>query len=162
MSFADKPFHERLKLMGDEAESTFERECLLHSIPFARYGFNRPDLPNFPAVPVNLRMTPDYVVDVGRRRHIFVECKGTGQVIKIKKEIFTPMEWWNEILPVHLFVYNSVEDGFCVLSVEELRDVVNQHGIWKQFKSDRKPYAEVPRHAFQFHKELQKCLSKIP
>ena len=155
--YGDQKYSARFQEAGDEAEKQFENQCLLHSYPYERFGWNRPSFQSFPTLPKMLRMAPDYVLEVGRK-HYFVECKGTGRVAKIKQETLDNIQSWNEILPVRFFVYNSVEDGFCLLSVSELEALVNQFGTWKTFESDGKRYAELPRSAFSFHKELVQCL----
>ena len=159
MNFADKDFEERLASMGDETEQQFERQCLSHGYKYFRYGLNRPEIDHFETLPKVVRSTPDYVLEIGRK-HYFIECKGTGRVAKIKQSVLDDVTHWNEILPVKFFVYNSVADGFCVLSVAELQALVDQHGIWKKFASDGKSYAELPRHVFSFEKELPLCLKK--
>lgn len=156
--FNDQKYSARFQPGGDEAEKQFEAQCLLHGYKFERFGWNRPSFEAFPLLPRMLRMAPDYVLEVGRR-HYFIECKGTGRVAKFKQETLENIQPWNEILPVRFFVYNSVEDGFCTLSVRELEALVNQHGTWKTFESDGKRYAELPRSVFSFQKELPTCLT---
>lgn len=157
--FADQKYSARFQEMGDEAEKQFELQCSLHGYVCERFGWNRPAFKSFQSLPKTLRMTPDFVFEVGRR-HFFVECKGSGRVVKIKQETLENIRFWNEILSVRFFVYNSVADGFCLLTVEELETLVDQHGTWKTFESDGKRYAELPRSVFSFKKELPLCLTK--
>lgn len=151
-SFADQPFDGRFKAMGDRAELKFERVCQWQGLKFARYGFNRPDLDHFETVPRTIRTTPDYLVEFGRK-HYFVECKGSGYVVKLKKETIECMHFWNGILPVRYFVYNSVEDGYAFLSHDDIVDLIYDYGVEKRFESDNKLYYELPRSVFHFTKE---------
>lgn len=157
--YADQKFSSRFQEMGDESEKQFETQCQAHGFIYERFGWNRPGFEYFQRLPKPIRMMPDFILEVDRKHH-FIECKGTGRVIKIKQETLDNIVFWNEILPVMFFVYNSVADGFCLLSLDELQVLVDQHGIWKQFESDGKRYAELPRNIFSFKKELPLCLKR--
>lgn len=153
MTFADKSFNERFMQMGDEAETQFERAALIADARVSRLGFNRPNFKNFKKLKKVVRHTPDYVMEF-EKEFYYVECKGTGHRITLKEETIESMEFWNEILPVLYFVYNSVENGFVLISHESFVNLALSQGTMKQFESDKKVYYELPRTALPFSKEF--------
>lgn len=159
MSFANKNFSQRFTEMGDKTEGVFEQLCDKHSIVYERTGWNRPRLRKFKRLPFIIRMTPDYIMETEKQSY-YIECKGTGYVIKIKQETIDAITYYNGILPVLYFVYNSVENGYAFLTQEELLSTVLEHGVKKRFESDNKEYYELPRSAILFTKEFPKWLNE--
>jgi len=152
-SYSSLPFNKRFATLGGEAEGKFEKYCQHNDYRFERFGFNRPSFKKFWNMPIQLRTAPDYVLEI-KNQYYFVECKGTGKSIKIKQETLDQIPFWEGILPVRYFVYNSVENGYAFLTQEQLLSTVLEHGTKKHFEGDNKEYYELPRNAIQFTKEF--------
>lgn len=102
--FRNRPWTERFKQMGDEAEGVFETvatETL--GIGFARYGLNRPPI-DVAKLPAQLRYTPDYLTS---RSLVEVQGSGRDQVVKLKQDKLYALMQWDGIFPTEIFLWDA-------------------------------------------------------
>ena len=125
MSFAELPWSARKAVMGAEAESKFDS---LHknATPF---GLNLPPI-DVPALPLVLRYAPDRL-----QSNRFVECKGVGKdgILKLKLDQLFSLQWWDAILMVDVFIWDSYRKRYTTISLGELRRAAETHGSLGQF-----------------------------
>lgn len=112
-NFHAQNFGARYAVMGDPAEQMLER-CVPRSAPF---GFNRPPF-SIQSLPIRLRHAPDRVAP-----ECFYEATGCGrdQTIKVKQEKLSALLWWNDVLPVELFVYDMKKQRWGTLPIRTLQ-----------------------------------------
>lgn len=123
--------------MGDIAETEFERR---YNGPFERFGWNRPNL-QFSLLPEQLRFAPDYLTDGN-----FVEVQGVGQdqTLKLKRNKLRALDWWNLILPVHLWVWNAVTQQPTEFNLSAIDALLgSEAATWKTFPEGT-PYLAIP------------------
>jgi hypothetical protein len=125
-SHRNKPFAERFKTMGDEAETAFEQWAHQNDIRCVQYGLNRPNFTKFQFLPAEIRHTPDFLCEqLGKppklpklrtpaskfARHFLAEVKGCGrdQKIKLKHAEFAVIQRWEQFSqrPVIVFAYDN-------------------------------------------------------
>jgi len=145
VSFKDKAFDDRLAAggMGDEAEGVFER---VFPKGWARYGLNRPPI-QMAKVPARLRYTPDYITT-----NSLVEVQGFGkdQTFKLKIDKWQSLHWWNSVHPVDLFVWDTTNKRWCILSLSTIDTLVEQCGEIRHFP-EGKAYMAIPGDAIFDH-----------
>lgn len=126
MSFAQAPWTKRFTQMGDEAEAKFERS---YGSGFTRYGLNRPNI-KVADLPLVIRYTPDYLTNEG-----FVECKGVGkdQLLKLKLDQLFALQWWDGLMLVRVFIWDSFNGRWTMLTLDDLRRQCEKHGSLGQF-----------------------------
>lgn len=149
MTFSDKSFSERLKVLGDTTEQRFEEYCKRESVPLYRTGFVRPpfSFSAFKRIPKVIRHFPDYVVEFDKIP-FFVECKAFGRYpLKVKEETVDSLLFWEQYLPTILFVYDQQEDSDYFIVGTSLFSYINEipKEDMKQFSNDKKFYYEVTR-----------------
>jgi hypothetical protein len=137
--FENAVFSERLKELGDTAETAFEKWARKGNIPFVRMGFNRPPFKRFYKVDERLRLMPDYICEGDDV--VFVEVKGCGnEGLKIKLDSLDVMGFWNDDFhKVKVFVYNSATKMCAITSYEELADITEDKDI-HEFPDKKKYY----------------------
>ena len=133
MSFKDKDFEHRFKMMGDIAEQAFE--TVWHT-NWERFGLNRPRL-KMSALPPVIRHTPDYLTS-----NNLVEVQGLGkdQTLKLKLEKYEALEWWNKVHPLLFFVYDSHNDRAHSLEWKALKKLCKYAPV-QEFPEGKKYYA---------------------
>lgn len=100
--------------MGDASEEKFvehvDGKC-------ERWGFNRPEGVHIPSMPARVRGAPDFVTT-----HALVECMGLGraQHLQVKLEKWGVLRWWNDLLPVSVWVWDSHKRRSCLISLKAL------------------------------------------
>tara|TARA_R100000963_G_C4644607_1_gene108473 strand:- start:325 stop:762 length:438 start_codon:yes stop_codon:yes gene_type:complete len=133
MSFKDRDFEHRFKMMGDIAEQAFE---MVWHTNFERFGLNRPRL-KMSALPSNLRHTPDYLTS---NNLIEVQGLGKDQTLKLKLEKYQALEWWHKVHPLLFFVYDSFNDRVHSLEWGALKKLCKKAPIEK-FPEGKEYYA---------------------
>ena len=104
--------------MGDAAEAKFvesvEGKC-------ERWGINRPVGVSVPHLPARVRAAPDYLTN-----DALVECMGVGRkrILQVKLEKWGVMRWWNDLMPVRVFVWDSYAKRHCTISLDALDRLV--------------------------------------
>jgi len=139
--FSDRPWSARFAEMGDASEKKFleavDGKC-------ERFGFNRPEGVHMPSLPERVRSAPDYV-QTGPNR--FVECKGLGrnQRLSIKLATLGSLHWWNGLMPVHVFVWDSHKKRSITVRLEDLDALIQTPGVAEvDYFDDRKFVFKVP------------------
>ncbi len=138
MSFRDKSFEDRLAAggMGDEAEGVFER---VYPKGWARYGLCRPPI-QMHKIPARLRYTPDYITS-----GTLVEVQGFGrdQTFKLKIDKWQALHFWNSVMLVQLFVWDTTNKRWCIIPLLEIDKLVEQCGEIRHFP-EGKAYMAIP------------------
>ena len=120
--FENAPFSERIKELGDTAETVFEQWAEQHGITFVRLGLNRPPFQHLYKVNKLIRLMPDYLCE--GTDTVLVEVKGCGlEGLKIKHESFDIMAVWSAIQPLKIFIYNSATKATALLTLNELAEL---------------------------------------
>ena len=133
MTFADRPFNERIQMMGDLAERKFEE---VSKVNYIRYGLNRPPL-NMASLPLSIRHTPDYLTS-----NNLVEVQGLGkdQMLKMKIEKMRALGSWNRMHKVQLFVYDSTNDRHALIEYSDLQKLCRKATV-ESFPEGKQYYA---------------------
>mgnify|MGYP006886178673 FL=1 len=133
MSFKDRPFSERIKGMGDQAEKRFEENS---PWPFYRYGLNRPDF-KLNQVSQMVRNTPDYLTE-----QYLVEVQGLGasRVLHMKPNKLRSLHEWHKQMPVLLFVYDATQNRDTFLTLKTVTGLCEVSKI-KKFPEGNEYYA---------------------
>lgn len=139
MSFKDRSFNARFGKMGDEAEKKFEET---YGAPFVRFGLDRPPI-SMKKLPARIRNTPDYLTSSE-----LVECKGVGrdQKLKLKEEAWNCLNFWNGVMPLRIFIWDSHRKRHVLTPLDELRIIINDPsgGVTTDHFHDGKIYFEIP------------------
>lgn len=146
MAYRDQPFYQRFAKMGDAAEAVYEATTPLGRT--TRFGFRRPEGINFNTLPETAKHTPDYITTT-----YLVEVCGLGRdgILKsIKVSKYEALKKWQKIaqlmdlLGVAIFVWNSSEKRYLVLSYKDMVDEVTyskrKHGGPLAFENDGNEY----------------------
>lgn len=131
MSFADQSWQARFGRMGDEAEAVFEE---VYPKGYIRFGLNRPPI-RVQDLPLKIRYMPDYLTSSE-----LVECQGFGrdQVVKVKLEKWLALGMWNAEMPVRLFLWDSKNERYGYVTIDQLTRAINTHGELGEFKEGKK------------------------
>lgn len=141
MSFKDAPWHRRVNTLGDIAESEFlKRHPNAH-----RLGLNRPpwrvnDMPT-----EAMKATPDFML---KDRIVEVMGFGRDQLLKLKLFKAEALQAWNEIGPVHLWVWDSHTERCWDAPLGAWLDACWANGTIKKFPDNNREYHEL--HADHF------------
>lgn len=137
MTFKDQSFSKRFEAMGDEAEGVFEAVCTEQlKLGWARYGLNRPPI-QMHRLPARVRYTPDYLLS---SRFMEVQGCGRDQVFKLKFDKAGALHWWNDLLPVELFLWDSMIKRWCIVKLADLDGLAGtRHCVLATFP-EGKPY----------------------
>lgn len=138
-AFKDRSWASRFANMGDASEEKFVEyiagKC-------ERWGINRPEGVHVPTLPARVRAAPDYLTDWG-----FVECLGLGrrQVLQLKLEKHGVLRWWNDLMPVHVWVWDSHKKRSTVVTLDQLDKLIQTPGlITTDYFDDRKLVFVIP------------------
>lgn len=102
-AFRDRSWDQRLRALGDEAESQFAVFAEGYPFGFAPYGLARPPI-QVHKVPLKIRYTPDFITT----KYLYeVQGHGRDRVVKIKDDKLEALEAWNDDMPVRLFLWCS-------------------------------------------------------
>lgn len=104
LTFKDRPWHQRVQRLGDEAETIFEQWAARNNIGFHRSGINRPPF-NVGKLPTMVSYTPDYLTDGG---YIEVQGSGKGRQVKIKNDKLDALASWDLIFKTQMFLWDNV------------------------------------------------------
>ena len=108
--------------MGDEAEGHFEAYCAKKKLGFVRCGLDRPPL-SVGRLPARVRYWPDYLMTRG-----FVEVQGFGrdQTMKLKLDKWGVLHYWNDLMPVELYLWDSTNERELVIGILELDAIIDK------------------------------------
>lgn len=137
MTFKDQTWNSRLKTMGDIAESAFEK---LYKGRWARFGLLRPPL-NVGQLPPAIRFAPDYVTQDN-----FIEVQGVGsdQTLKLKYNKLKALEFWQQLMPVHLWVWNTQTQEPVEFLLADVDDLLGSGAIEIRTFPEGTPYFALP------------------
>lgn len=132
--FRDQPLEHRKRKggMGDMAEAVFEK---VYPLGYVRYGLDRPPI-QVHALPELIRYTPDYITSKG-----LVEVQGFGkdQTFKLKDDKYEALRQWHRTFRVDLFIYDSANDRYGFVRLEDFMSAWEAHGSEGLFDGN-KPY----------------------
>lgn len=137
MGFRDLGFEQRFNKMGDQAEKQFESVWTRGKV---RFGLDRPPI-QVHKLPARIRHMPDYLTS-----SCLVEVTGFGrkQELAIKIDKWNVLNFWNQVHPVSIFVYDSYKDRHRILTLEEVRDLVNRPECTLGHFPEGKAYLSIP------------------
>lgn len=130
-TFKDRPWNQRLKSLGDEAETVYETWATQNGIGFHRSGINRPPF-NVGKLPKMVAYTPDYLTDQG-----YVEVQGFGKdrQIKLKVEKLEALTQWDMVFHTEMFLWDNVDRTVAQVPVMWfLRNAANDQGVYPEGK----------------------------
>ena len=113
-------------------------------IMHTRYGFDALfDIPrdDFLKIPAHIARTPDYVAFV--KKAIFVEAKGCHNILKLKEDDMKAYDWWQEIMPITMFMYSTTQQTHKLMAYRELRELALK-GKTGRYPDNNKLYYEIP------------------
>tara|TARA_B100000287_G_scaffold394911_1_gene409355 strand:- start:322 stop:789 length:468 start_codon:yes stop_codon:yes gene_type:complete len=126
--FHKRPYEERYKSMGEEAEGEFEKR----ERNWERFGFNRPDGFELYQIPATFAATPDYiqVSNGGFPRLVEVMGMGHDEMLKVKFNKIRALQWWDTSeLDVWFWIWSSTRQNYADLSYRELMKIINTEDI---------------------------------
>lgn len=147
MGFKDRPFQERWKQMGDQAEKAYLRAYNGSHQKHDKFGWDRTDL-DTSKMPPKLRYMPDFIT-VGRGGVSWLtECVGFGkdQLLKFKVEKLKALKEWQDDCLTYIFIYDSSQDKYAIILVDGLQKIADACPI-KTFP-EGKEYYEIPADRF--------------
>jgi hypothetical protein len=111
--FHNQSWATRYGSMGDEAEGIFERVWPRN---WERFGLKRPCL-QVASLPLEIRYTPDYLTSFS-----LVEVQGFGRdgTLRVKDEKFAALKWWQEVMPVEFFLWDSTNSKWGTIDCDQL------------------------------------------
>ena len=113
-------------------------------IMHTRYGFDALfDIPRdeFIKIPAHIARTPDYVAFASKA--VFIEAKGCHDILKLKEDDIKAYDWWQEIMPITMFVYSTKESDHKLVAYRKLRDIALE-GKTGRYHDNNKLYYETP------------------
>lgn len=142
MTFSDKNWEQRETVLGDPAETAFEKYAHRRQLAVVRYGLCRPPI-NMARVPVQLRYTPDYLTDVG-----LIEVQGCGhdQTFKFKHDKLWAVSQWEKLDSMWWFLWNQPHNTHAVVSHAAIIRLCSDQGISYRvdgYFDGTKPYSAV-------------------
>jgi hypothetical protein len=139
MAFSDRSWQARFGEMGDAAEKKYvefvQGKCV-------RFGLDRPEGVNVPSMPTRVRARPDF-----HTNDRFVECMGLGraQHLQLKLEKLNVLWWWNNLMPVDIFVWDSHKKRSCLIPLTEVDKLIQTPGLVKiAYFDDSKLVFRIP------------------
>lgn len=134
--FHQKPFEERMASMGDEAEGEFEARY----DNVARFGFNRPPF-SIQNLPLHIRYAPDFIQAAPQQ---FVETVGMGKNgLKFKLEKLIALSWWDQTLPVVIWVWSTPRQAYTELYLSELQRLIERQEVPVGYFREGKAYFQI-------------------
>ena len=109
-----------------------------------RYGFDALfDIPRdeFLKIPPHIARTPDYVAFSSKA--IFIEAKGCHNILRLKEDDMKAYDWWQEIMPITMFIYSTTEQTHKLIAYRNLRDIALE-GKTGRYPDNNKLYYEIP------------------
>lgn len=122
LTFNQKSWNDRKGYLGHTSENAFEVFCRKEGIAFEHFGFKDESSLNYAFIPTYVRTRPDYICQQNAET-FFVEVKAVGRdgIIKIKHEGVIGMPFWNMLLPLKLFIYDSTRKKYSFFSFNLLK-----------------------------------------
>jgi hypothetical protein len=92
-------------------------------------------------LPARVRYSPDYLMS-GK----FVEVQGFGrdQTFKLKLDKFGCLSWWNDLLPVDLFIFDSQNSRWQLMELHGIDSMLGRGVGELKFFPEGKPYFAFP------------------
>lgn len=142
-SFRNQSWEARFAKMGDEAETVFEE---VYPLNWERNGLSRPRL-DMKQLPERIRHQPDYLTTKG-----YVECKGIGrdQTLKIKVSEYSCMNYWNQLHPLELFVWDSSKKRWSCTPFGTIRQIIESGGSTLDSFPEGKAFFGIKVTEFEF------------
>lgn len=140
MTFRDLPWEERENVLGDTAESQFEKWATSIPLGFVRFGLQRPPL-QMHMLPTRIRYTPDYLMS---KKFVEVQGFGIDQTIKLKVDKANALHWWNDVHPVEIFLWDSHHQRSTLVPLSVLDSVLGSGQVELRTFSEGKPYFSIP------------------
>lgn len=136
--FHQRPFNQRFAALGDQAEGKF-----LELNPKAhRLGLLRPEL-NMRKMDAALRYTPDFMLENGA--YEVMGCSSRGdQTLKLKLEKLEALLAWNELMPTHLWVFDSHKKRIWEASIGYWAEACHASAEPRAFEDNGRPYWALP------------------
>lgn len=150
--FRDRPWRERLRALGDEAERAYVHDREHRRIAFTEYGMYRPPFHGgeLTQLPNSIRYAPDFMESRdGRLRLVEVQGIGADQRLKMKDDKLETLLAHDKDLPVWMFVWNNRTGYFLELPLGTLAILVaeasssGQQAIFDPDGTHPKPYVWV-------------------
>ncbi len=126
--FHKRPYEERFKSMGLEAEGEFEKR----ERNWERFGWDRPDGFEVHQLPATFAATPDYmqVSKKGFPRLVEVMGMGADEMLKVKFNKIRALQWWDASeLDVWFWIWSSSRQDYADLTYRELMTIINTEDI---------------------------------
>lgn len=120
-SFSDKPWSSRFLSMGDASERKWLEYC---DGQCERVGLDRPEGIHVPSLPARVRAAPDFLVT--SPEPAYVECMGIGrkQILQIKLEKWGVLRYWNDLLPVKVWCWDSYKKRSGLIDLDDLDHLI--------------------------------------
>lgn len=101
MSFANRPWVERLAKMGDESEGEFQRWATIERIKVVRFGYDRPPF-NVGKQHLWVKARPDF-----ESEDAWYEVKGVGrdQLLKLRFDKLEALRFWQLMKPLGVIIW---------------------------------------------------------
>jgi hypothetical protein len=152
LGFSQQNWKERKAYLGHTSENAFEVFCKKEGITFEHFGFKSESLLDYKTIPVYVRTRPDYICQK-ENENFFVEVNGVGKdgIIKIKIDAVVGIPFWEMLLPVKIFIYDSTRKKYSLFPFSMLKRKVTMNDP-QRFESDRKIYFPIGVNEFTWGK----------
>lgn len=142
-AFNQQNWKARKAYLGHTSENAFEQYCTKEGILFEHFGQNQESFLDYKVLSVYLRTRPDYICQRGNES-FFVEVKGVGRdgILKIKLESIVGIPFWDTLLPVKIFVYDSSRKKCSFFPFSNLKQKLTKNDP-QRFDNDSKLYFPV-------------------
>jgi hypothetical protein len=139
VTFSNRSWDERVKVggMGDLAEAKFEE---VYPNGFVRTGLDRPPLQVY-KLPLRERYRPDYLTSTH-----YVEVQGFGkkQTMALKVEKYNCLQFWQQVFPVKLFIYDSYYERYTFVWLRDVDRWINCGKVQLRYFPEGKAYFLIP------------------
>ena len=147
MEFHNKPFSER-KSAVETSEMYAIQYYKNRKIQIIRSGLDalNEDIPsrNWMKIPKYIRNLPDFII-VGDKGNFFLECKGGFDHVHIKISELKSYGFWNDFIPVVMFVWSSTYNTIYRVEYIKLMDLISEQNYEVGEYSDNKEmYHMIP------------------
>ena len=102
-------------------------------------------------IPLELKKAPDFILFWEKepyRKMFFVEAKGCGDILRIKKEDVKAYSWWNksfEDVGLVMFIYSMSLEKEIQMSFDKFKSIIDSHNYeTKKFPDNNKEYYPIP------------------
>tara|TARA_R110000744_G_scaffold31923_2_gene74897 strand:+ start:413 stop:922 length:510 start_codon:yes stop_codon:yes gene_type:complete len=147
MEFHNKPFSER-KGAGETSEMYAMQYYKNRNINIIRSGLDalNEDIPvkNWMNIPKYIRNLPDFII-VGDKGNFFLECKGGFDHVHIKISELKSYGFWNDFIPVVMFVWSSAYKTIYRVEYVKLMDLITEQNYKiGEYGDNKEKYHIIP------------------